>query len=135
MRGGWSAALLEFRRSGDAARSRKPLRSALEQNPHVPAYLLGEKKLPRDLPDYIGFGDEPEAIAYAAEHGDAWRGTRGALDWLARAARAARWEPQAALAAALELGRRGQNTAKTPLDSAALNCVWLHSTLDRNLAR
>jgi tetratricopeptide (TPR) repeat protein len=79
----WSAALLEFRRSGDSARSRKALRAALEQNPHVPGYLLGEKKLPRHLPDYIGIGDEPEGIAYAAEHGDAWRGTRGALDWLA----------------------------------------------------
>ncbi|WP_242370701.1 SEC-C metal-binding domain-containing protein [Anaeromyxobacter sp. SG26] len=80
---GWSAALLEFRRSGDGVGSRKVLRAALDQNPHVPGYLLGEKKLPRHLPEYIGFGDEPEAIAYAAEHGDSWRGTRGALDWLA----------------------------------------------------
>lgn len=80
---GWSAALLEFRRSGDAVGTRKALRAALDQNPHVPGYLVGEKKLPRHLPDYIGFGDEQEAIAYADEHGDAWRGTRGALDWLA----------------------------------------------------
>ncbi len=79
----WSAALLEFRRSGDTAASRKALRDGVDGNPHVPGYLLGEKKLPRHLPDYVGFGDEPEAIAYAAEHGDAWRGTRGALDWLA----------------------------------------------------
>ena len=79
----WSAALLAFRRTGDTAKSRKALQAALEQNPHVPGYLLGEKKLPRHLPDYIGFGDEAEAIAYAAEQGDAWRGTRGALDWIA----------------------------------------------------
>jgi tetratricopeptide (TPR) repeat protein len=79
----WSATLLAFRRSGDTTKSRDALRAALDQNPHVAGYLLGEKKLPRHLPDYIGFGDEPEAIAYAAEHGDAWRGTRGALDWLA----------------------------------------------------
>jgi tetratricopeptide (TPR) repeat protein len=79
----WSSALLKFRRSGDAVASRKALRDAVARNPHVPGYVLCEKKLPRHLPDYIGFGDEPEAIAYAAEHGDAWRGTRGALDWLA----------------------------------------------------
>lgn len=80
---GWSAALLEFRRSGDATSSRKALSEATGQNPHVAGYLVGEKNLPRHLPDYIGFGDESEAIAYAAEHSDAWRGTRGALDWLA----------------------------------------------------
>jgi hypothetical protein len=57
----WSAALLEFRQSGDAGESRKALREALGKNPHVAGYLLGEKKLPRHLPDYIGFGDEPEA--------------------------------------------------------------------------
>jgi hypothetical protein len=54
---------VEFRRSDDTAASRKALRDAVGGNPHVPRYLLGEKKLPRHLPDYIGFGDEPEAIA------------------------------------------------------------------------
>lgn len=92
----WSAALLAFRRTGDTAKSREALKAATEQNPNVPGYVLGEKKLPRHLPDYIGFGDEAEAIAYAAEHGDAWRGSRGALDWLA----ARRGSPKAARRAA-----------------------------------
>jgi tetratricopeptide (TPR) repeat protein len=93
----WSAALLEFRQSADSAESRAALLEALDQNPYVAGYLLGEKKLPGHLPDYIGFGDEPEAIAYAAEHGDAWRATRGALDWLAsrRGPRAPKPKPTA----------------------------------------
>jgi hypothetical protein len=43
----------------------------------VPAYLLCRKRLPRLLPDLVGFGDENEAIAYAAD----------ALDWLASVGR------------------------------------------------
>ncbi len=46
--------------------------------------MLGRKKLPRRLPDLIGFGDESEAICYAAENIDAWKATAGALDWLAK---------------------------------------------------
>lgn len=61
--------MLAFRRTGDTAKSREALRAATEQNPYVPGYVLGEKKLPRHLPDYIGFGDEAEAIAYAASFG------------------------------------------------------------------
>lgn len=29
---------------------------------------LGKKKLPQDQPEYIGIGDEDEAIEYAQEH-------------------------------------------------------------------
>jgi len=78
-------ALLVFRREGDSAGARRRLKKALEYNKHVPAYLLGRKRLPRVLPDVVGFGDEDEAIAYAADALAAWRQTPGALDWLAAA--------------------------------------------------
>jgi len=81
----YSRALLEFRLGGEGDASRGALEAAVKANPHVPAYLIGRKKLPRRLPDHIGLGDEPEAIAYAAEHVGAWKAASGALGWLRRA--------------------------------------------------
>jgi len=78
-------ALLVFRREGDSREARRRLKEALEQNQHVPAYLLGRKRLPRELPDLVGFGDENEAIAYAGDALVNWRNTPGALEWLAGA--------------------------------------------------
>ena len=45
-------------------------------------YLSIKKRIPKRLPDYIGFGDENEASVYAANHLNYWRRTPGALDWL-----------------------------------------------------
>jgi hypothetical protein len=76
-----TGALLAFRKQGDGAEAREKLAAALECNPHIPAFMLGRKKLPRRLPDQIGFGDESEAVCYAAENIDDWKGTTGALSW------------------------------------------------------
>ena len=76
-------ALLAFRRRGDSREARNRLQEAQKWNPHVPAFLLGRKRLPRRLPDTITFGGESEAISYAAEFGESWRRTEGALEWLA----------------------------------------------------
>ncbi len=79
----WAGVLAEFRRSGDGDRACKALMRAQEANPHVAKYLLGRKKLPRALPDYVSWGGEDEAIAYAAHTGAAaWEATPGALAWL-----------------------------------------------------
>jgi len=79
----FTKALVAFIRLGDAPAARKLLREALEANPHVASYILGEKKLPRMLPDRVGFGDTSEAVTYAAEFGGGWHGILGAVDWLA----------------------------------------------------
>ena len=79
----FSRALLDFREQGDSENARMALAEAIASNKNVPPYLLGHRKLPRTLPDYVGVGDENEAIAYAAEHADAWKVTPGALEWLA----------------------------------------------------
>lgn len=81
----YTRVLLEFRRGGDSAAARKQLASALETNPHVPDYLLGRKRMPRHLPDYVGFGDENEAVVYVAESANVWKSSTGALEWLATA--------------------------------------------------
>ncbi len=74
-------ALLTYRREGPSERAGALLQEAREANPHVPVYLAGRKRVPKDLPDLIGFGDESEAIAYAADHLEAWRSTP-AVEWL-----------------------------------------------------
>ena len=78
----YSRALLDFRKHGDSSVSGKSLKKALEENRHVPDYLLGRKKIPRYLPDHYGFGDENEAVLYAHGNGEAWKATPGALEWL-----------------------------------------------------
>lgn len=78
----YARALLAYRREGPIERAGALLREALEVNPHVPAYLVGRKRVPKELPDLIGFGDDSEAIAYAADHLEAWRSTPGAVEWL-----------------------------------------------------
>lgn len=78
----WSRALLRFRQKGDSALARKALEKAMVGNRHVPAYLLGKKKMPKRLPEYISWGGEDEAIAYASDSAAAWHAAPGALDWL-----------------------------------------------------
>ncbi|MBW1723463.1 MAG: tetratricopeptide repeat protein [Deltaproteobacteria bacterium] len=79
----YSRALLDFRKHGDSPAADRSLKEALEENPLVPHYLLGRKKIPRVLPDYHGFGDENEAVLYARGNRAAWKATPGALEWLA----------------------------------------------------
>lgn len=81
----WSAALLAFRRTGGGAVARKALVKAIDANPHVSPYLLGKKALPRTLPDFIGMGDEDEAVAYVHDAAGAWASTPGANAWVAEA--------------------------------------------------
>ena len=80
----WANALLLFRTHGGDAKSRRAMTKALESNPHVPAYLLGHKPLPRQLHRYTGLGDDSEAICLAADNLKAWQTTPGALAWLAQ---------------------------------------------------
>jgi tetratricopeptide (TPR) repeat protein len=79
----YTAALLAFRREGDTAKARMLLRSAVTMNRHVPAYLLGRKKLPRKLPSYLTVGGEDEAQEYARRYGPCWARTGAAIGWLA----------------------------------------------------
>lgn len=81
----WSAALLEFRRSGNSAPANKALANAVIANRHVAAYLLGKKPLPPTLPEYIGMGDETEAVSYVHSAAGAWDAAPDAKVWVADA--------------------------------------------------
>jgi tetratricopeptide (TPR) repeat protein len=78
----WSRALLAFRRSGDRSESRSALSQAVADNAHVAALLLGDKKMPRQLPTYMGMGDKNEAVAYVHGAAATWAATPGALAWI-----------------------------------------------------
>lgn len=78
----YTRALATYRREGDSADARRLREHARKANPHVPAYLSGRKKLPGRLPDYVGFGDESEAVDYAAGAAALWESVPGAIAWL-----------------------------------------------------
>lgn len=78
----YTRALLAFRAEGASQAATQALRAALQQNRHVPAYLTGRKRIPNRLPDYMGWGDDKEAVHYAHGHLAHWRRTSGALAWL-----------------------------------------------------
>ncbi|MBI5566896.1 MAG: hypothetical protein HY870_18505 [Chloroflexi bacterium] len=78
----YTRALLEFQAGGASTRATKALKEALGQNPFVPAYLTGQKRVPNRLPDYIGVGDENEAVDFASAHLNHWRRVPGAVEWL-----------------------------------------------------
>jgi tetratricopeptide (TPR) repeat protein len=78
----YTRALLLYRQEGPSSRAKKALREAKACNRFVPLYLLGKKRLPRHLPEYVGIGDENEAIAYVADALEIWQKTPGALNWL-----------------------------------------------------
>lgn len=80
-------ALLAFRCEGTSLESDRLLREAIGRNRFVPDYLLGRRKTLRQLPGYVGMGDETEAAAFVLEFGLVWHKTPGAAEWLKRVAR------------------------------------------------
>lgn len=78
----YSRALLAYRRQGESPDADLALDAAFEANPHVPSFLLGRKRLPKQLPAYIGLGDESEAVEYVVHHLQHWQRTHGALRWM-----------------------------------------------------
>jgi tetratricopeptide (TPR) repeat protein len=83
----YGQALLTFRQEGDTSMSRAARREAVRYNPHVPAYLSGEKHIPGELPEDEDIGDENEAIHYAAMNHQNWWSTPGAIQWLKKGAK------------------------------------------------
>lgn len=85
----WSAywkygqALYEFRKNGPGGKADEILADAIDYNPHVPSYLLGKKKLPKQpSAPYYSPGDETEALDYIIDGIRPWTATEGALQWL-----------------------------------------------------
>jgi tetratricopeptide (TPR) repeat protein len=78
----YTRALFQFHKEGPSRKAVTQLKEALRFNPYVPDYLLGAKRLPRQLPPTMGLGDETEAAHYATEASHLWLQEPGAIDWL-----------------------------------------------------
>ena len=77
----YARALITFMQKGDCAAAKKQLADAIEKNPHVPKYLLGDEDIPPLRSKYV-LGSEDESALCADTLEDAWDKTPGALDWL-----------------------------------------------------
>jgi len=77
----YSQALYLFRK-GSKVEACIKLKEAIERNHYVPLYILGYKKMPKEMPDYFSLGDETEAIAYVWDSYNLWHSVDGACEWL-----------------------------------------------------
>ncbi|MDQ6423065.1 SEC-C metal-binding domain-containing protein [Paenibacillus sp. LHD-117] len=68
----YSRVLVEYGLRGKSSKLTSLIKKATAHNPFVPAYLQGKKQLPRKMPDYMGFGDDREAIVYALMNRHLW---------------------------------------------------------------
>ena len=69
---------------GNQKRAKRSLAKAQKANEYAARYLTGEKRLPKDDPDFYGIGDENEAICTARIVKPAWEEYPEALAWLKR---------------------------------------------------
>ncbi len=79
---GFNSALAQFKQEKQSELANKLLLTAHTNNPFVIDLLLGNKKMPKQHPDYIGVGDENEAVAYVFGNFSVWEETSGAFEWL-----------------------------------------------------
>jgi tetratricopeptide (TPR) repeat protein len=108
----YTKALLAFRVGGASAPAETALREAMEVNSHVPAYLMGRKRIPVRLPAYLTWGGEDEAQLYASGYLPHWRRTPGAIDWLQKHLKAsptARTKPKKAKKTGRKSSKRGSS--------------------------
>jgi tetratricopeptide (TPR) repeat protein len=77
----WGRVLHRFL-SGDQAAAQDALAEARKTNRFAEDYLSGRKRLPGQLPDCYGIGDENEGIVCAGELGQAWAKHPAAVSWL-----------------------------------------------------
>ncbi len=78
----FNIALSLFKQEKQSEKANKSLLNAHTQNPYVIDFLLGNKKMPKNQPDYIGVGDKDEALAYVFENYQIWEETTGAFEWI-----------------------------------------------------
>ncbi|SDF03315.1 ST7 protein [Rhodospira trueperi] len=75
----YTDALLKYKQGGATSGAGKALTAAIKNNPHVPAYLLGEKHLPKQPPPHDALGSTDEAVLYVLSSLETWTSTKGAL--------------------------------------------------------
>lgn len=74
--------VLEYKKNGITSQLKMLYRVARGVNKHVPDYLLGVKRLPHNLPDFVGMGDSNEAVEYVIMHSRLWASLPDLLKWM-----------------------------------------------------
>jgi len=77
----YSKAYLYFNKRSKNFMADAVLKEAMEYNPYVPLYLFGLVDMPDELPEYVGFGDENEAISYVDDAVELWVKNKKAMMW------------------------------------------------------
>lgn len=77
----YGKAFLYFKKRGKRFDADKALLEAMEYNPYVPLYLFGLLDMPKEMPEYIGFGDENEAVSYVDDAIELWGNNKKATMW------------------------------------------------------
>lgn len=78
----YSKVLYLFLTEDTPIKARSFLKKATAKNLYIPDFLIGRRKIPRELPSGYTLGSEEEAIAYACHAQIAWNKHPGALAWL-----------------------------------------------------
>lgn len=77
----YSKAYLYFNKRSKNLMADTVLKEAMEYNPYVPLYLFGLVDMPDELPEYVGFGDENEAVSYVVDAVELWVKNKKAMMW------------------------------------------------------
>lgn len=77
-------ALCHFFTDGLTSKTKARLKTAHQANPFVRDYLTGKKPIPKEEPEYFGFGDDREAIIYVQENGHLWKDAKPLVEALAK---------------------------------------------------
>jgi hypothetical protein len=78
----WAKVLERFL-AGEPDQALKALAAAQKQNTFTKAYVLGHRKIPKNLPDGYSPGSKEEAACFAADLQSAWNAHPAAKKWLA----------------------------------------------------
>jgi hypothetical protein len=89
----YTRALLEFVLGGETDEAVDALARAVDANPYVPSYLLGEAVLPQALPESYTPAGTDAAILYVWDAWSCWRRPVEILPWLDRETRGVRLAP------------------------------------------
>jgi len=77
----YSKAYLFFNQEAKKPLATKALIKAMKYNPYVPLLLFGLRDMPDEMPEYLGFGDENEAVEYANSAIYLWAENKKAFIW------------------------------------------------------
>jgi tetratricopeptide (TPR) repeat protein len=76
----YNVALYYFK-TENPIKARRILKKAKNENQHVSKFLLGKKKLPDSMPEYIAVGGVEEAALYVAKNKHLWYDAEGAIQF------------------------------------------------------